>query len=256
MGQNHRLAPSFVLALGFVGKLAGEHVDLALVQAELANVRVQVEHVRALHAGVHDLRRGLVVALGAAHDLAAPLHARNVVGARHIHDAQPVVGGVLVDLVRGPQKSHVLHIHSYRLPDLDEVLAHGLDLVQIAAHLVVQQRKPVRHPKHKHAARTRQTVHVHRLQNALGQVHTTARLEAVVADRTCFRFQELAQLLWLNTLAAIVADSHTALHSLVEVETMIESWEQRSKEHTSKQLVQGPGWWLESSILEAARTTF
>ena len=51
--------------------LAREHVHLALVDAELAHVRLEVEDVGALHQRVQDLR-GRERALLPPHDLAAP----------------------------------------------------------------------------------------------------------------------------------------------------------------------------------------
>ena len=53
--------------------IPGEHVDLALVHAELADVGLEEEHVCALHAGVEDLRRAHLLRVLAAHDRAAPL---------------------------------------------------------------------------------------------------------------------------------------------------------------------------------------
>lgn len=47
------------------------------------------------------------------------------------HDRSPT------HLLASPQEIDVVHVHPRRPPDLDHVLAHRLDLFQIASHLVV-----------------------------------------------------------------------------------------------------------------------
>jgi hypothetical protein len=43
-----------------------------------------------------------------------------------------------------PFEDHIVHVHSSRGPDLDQVSAHILDLFQVPSHLIIHQRKPVR----------------------------------------------------------------------------------------------------------------
>ena len=56
MAEYDRLAPLFVL--GVIGVLPSEHVDLALVDTQLTNVRLEEEDVGALHERIQYLRRG------------------------------------------------------------------------------------------------------------------------------------------------------------------------------------------------------
>ena len=70
------------------------------------------EDIGALHAGVEDLRGAHLLGVLAAHDGAATLDARKVVDAGHVHHQAPVLLRVGVDLVRGPQEPHVLHVHA------------------------------------------------------------------------------------------------------------------------------------------------
>lgn len=175
------------LRLGSVAVLAREHVDLALVHAELADVRLQKKNVGGLHARVENLRGGELLAVLAAHDRAAARDARHVEAARNVHDAQPVLVGARVDLVAGPEEVDVGHVHARRTPNLDHVAAHSADFLKVAAHLVVQQREPIGHPKLENAARACQLVDVDGLQNTLSNVHSARRFEAIITNgvRSC-----------------------------------------------------------------------
>jgi hypothetical protein len=93
---------------------------------------------------------------------------------------RPVFISPAADLVGSPPKLDAVHAHAGRAPDLDEVVADVSDLREVAAHLVVHQRKPVRYPEDERAAGREASVHVHGLENALRDVHAPARLKAVV----------------------------------------------------------------------------
>eukprot|EP01139_Manchomonas_bermudensis_P018987 Amastigsp_a676282_157.p2 type:complete len:254 gc:universal Amastigsp_a676282_157:793-32(-) len=197
------------------GVLAREHVDLALVHAELADVSAEEEDIRALHCRVEDLRRGLVIALLAPHDGGAAADARNRGVARNVEDHGPVLLRAAVDLIGTPDKAHMAHVHAARLPHLDHVLADDADLAQIAAHFVVEQRKPVRNPKDKVAARFGELVHIDGLENALSDVHAARRLEAVIAHGTLRVGKKGRDLVRANDLFADRVDES---HPLVERE--------------------------------------
>ena len=81
-----------------VAVLAREHVDLALVDAELADVGLEEEDVGALHDRVEDLRGGERV-LEPAHDLAAARDALDAEAARDVEALRPVLPRVLGDLL-------------------------------------------------------------------------------------------------------------------------------------------------------------
>mmetsp|Transcript_17078 Transcript_17078/g.41991 ORF Transcript_17078/g.41991 Transcript_17078/m.41991 type:complete len:351 (+) Transcript_17078:1159-2211(+) len=179
VAEDHRL----VLALDVVAVLARQHVHLALIHAELADVRLEEEDVGALHDGVEDLRRRQVVRLAAAHDLRAAQDARQLVAARDVQHQRPVLVAPLVDLLGGPDELHAAQVHAHRLPHLHHVLAHLLDLLQVAAHLVVHQREPVCDPELEVAARLGELVDVEALHHPLRDVHAARRLEPVVANR-------------------------------------------------------------------------
>jgi len=74
----------FVFVSNFVALLAREHVDFALVQTQLADVRSQVEYVAALHGGLEHHRSHEVVGFSSAHDLRAALHAVQRISARDV----------------------------------------------------------------------------------------------------------------------------------------------------------------------------
>jgi len=182
-----------------------EHVHFALVDAELANVRAQEEDVGALHEWVQDLRTGQLV-LGACHDHTALLDAVEVEAARDVEHLGPVARRLRADLVRAPEELDALHVHARRLPHLDQVLADGLDLMQVAAHLVVHEREPVGDPEDERAADRRQLVHVDGLVQPLCDVHPTARLEAVVAREIWLLQQEILQV--VDGLALLADAQH------------------------------------------------
>mmetsp|Transcript_13495 Transcript_13495/g.38605 ORF Transcript_13495/g.38605 Transcript_13495/m.38605 type:complete len:465 (-) Transcript_13495:516-1910(-) len=124
------------LDLGGIAILPGQHVDLALIDAQLTNVGAEEEDVGALHEGVEDLG-GRQTALHPSHDLAALFDPRNVESAGDVEHGRPVAVGVVGDLVGGPLENDVGQVHPGGLPNFDEVVTDDLDLGQVAAHLVV-----------------------------------------------------------------------------------------------------------------------
>mmetsp|Transcript_34153 Transcript_34153/g.70549 ORF Transcript_34153/g.70549 Transcript_34153/m.70549 type:complete len:239 (-) Transcript_34153:386-1102(-) len=175
MGEDDGL----VLDASGITVLSCQHVHLALVHPELADVRLEEEDVRALHERVEDLG-GCELVLEPAHDLAALLHACNRCPSRNVQGLRPVRCGVVRDLIRTPNELHLVHIHPRRFPHLHEVLAHNLDLVEVASHLVVHEGEPVRYPEDEGSAPPRALVHVHRLEHSLCNVHPPRWLESVV----------------------------------------------------------------------------
>ena len=53
------------------------------------------------------------------------------------------------------------HLHAGRRPDLDEIFAHGDDLAEVAAHLVVHEREPVGDPEAERGVRAVEGAFVH-----------------------------------------------------------------------------------------------
>jgi hypothetical protein len=90
---------------------------------------------------------------------------------------------------------------------LDQVLPDDLDLLQIAAHLVVHQREPVGDPEDERAAGSRALVHVHRFEDPLRDVHAPGRLKAVVQDKAGLLDEQIAKVRLRHTLLA-----HRTLH--------------------------------------------
>lgn len=78
-----------------------------------------------------------------------------------------------IDEFTCPQETHVLHAHPTGLPDLDKVLSHQPDVVEVAAHLVVHQCELVRHPEHEDSACFSDLVHDVLLHEALSDVHAS-----------------------------------------------------------------------------------
>jgi hypothetical protein len=70
---------------------------------------------------------------------------------------------------------------------------HHSDLVQIAAHFIIEQRKPIRDRENENAACFRKFVEVDGFEESLGDVHSAGRFEAVVADRVRFAEQQFQQ---------------------------------------------------------------
>mmetsp|Transcript_59867 Transcript_59867/g.105264 ORF Transcript_59867/g.105264 Transcript_59867/m.105264 type:complete len:262 (-) Transcript_59867:365-1150(-) len=169
VGDNDR----FKFLLLRAGVLSCEHVDLSLVHAQLADVRLEEEHIGALHARVENLRGTHFLGILAPHDGAAALDAGEVVHTGHVHHQTPVLFGVRVDLVGGPQKAYVLHVHANGLPDFNHVLADHADLLEISVHLVVQLGEPIRHPELEQTAGGGELVHVDGTEHTLGDVHAS-----------------------------------------------------------------------------------
>ena len=78
------------LAIDFWRMLACQHIHLALIDSQLADIDLQLEHVGALHTGVEDLRDGLLLGLLAAHDHRALLQALEAVRPRDLQNGFPV----------------------------------------------------------------------------------------------------------------------------------------------------------------------
>lgn len=193
------------LDAGCVAVFAGEHVDLALVDAELADVCLEEEDVGALHDWVQDLGCRERV-LEPTHDLAALLDARDGEAARNVERLRPVAQGVRADLVRRPEELDTLHVHPRRRPHLDEVLPDCLDAIEVATHLVVHQGEPVSDPEDERAARTGALVDVHCLEHALRDVHPARGLETVVQHKVGLLEDQVAQLRLGDALLAHAAN--------------------------------------------------
>mmetsp|Transcript_861 Transcript_861/g.2071 ORF Transcript_861/g.2071 Transcript_861/m.2071 type:complete len:375 (-) Transcript_861:248-1372(-) len=159
-----------VLDARSVAVLPRKHVDLALVHAQLADVCLKEEDVGALHERVQDLS-GSELVLEAPHDLAALLDTRQRRATRDVERLRPVAHGLARDVIRAPHELHTLHVHPCCLPDLHKVLPNNLDLLEVAAHLVVHQRKPVSNPEDKGPPSPCALVDVHGLEHPLRDVH-------------------------------------------------------------------------------------
>mmetsp|Transcript_34451 Transcript_34451/g.77686 ORF Transcript_34451/g.77686 Transcript_34451/m.77686 type:complete len:266 (+) Transcript_34451:1543-2340(+) len=162
-----------------VAVLPCQHVDLPLIDAKLADVRLEEEDVGSLHEGIQDLGRSKFV-LQPPHDLATLLDSCDRRPPRNIQRLRPVRNSVRRDLLRAPHELNFVHVHPCGLPDLHQVLADSLDLLQVSSHLVVHQRKPVGHPEDESPSRLGALVHIHRLEDALSDVHAAGGLKPVV----------------------------------------------------------------------------
>lgn len=129
----------FILDFDVISILPREHVNLPLVETQLANVGTQKEYIRTLHGGLEHLRSLQVVTLLPAHDGGAPLHPTQTVLAGDVHHHRLLLLRVPVDQLRAPQEAHVRHVHPHCLPDFGELGAYKPDVVQVAAHFVVHQ---------------------------------------------------------------------------------------------------------------------
>ena len=85
-----------VLALDIVAVLSREHVHLALIHTELANISLEEEDVRALHARVKDLRSREFVALASTHDLRASQNTRQFVLTRDVQHQRPYISNTKI----------------------------------------------------------------------------------------------------------------------------------------------------------------
>lgn len=68
-------------------------------------------------------------------------------------------------------------------------------LFQISSHLIVEHCEPISYPEDEDTACLSQLVHVSHLQQALCNVHATARFEAVIAQRKLLLLQKSSQFL-------------------------------------------------------------
>jgi hypothetical protein len=161
----------FELPLDLVAVFSGEDINSDLIVAQLTDIGLKKEDIGALHARVKNLASGHFVALFPAHDGATARDSIQSVAARDVHNQRPVLRGTTIDLLRAPQKLHVSKVHAGRLPDLDHVASHGLNLLQVAAHLVVELREPIRNPELEAASGFREFVNIDHFHDALGDVH-------------------------------------------------------------------------------------
>jgi len=83
---------------------------------------------------------------------------------------------------------------------LHHVLAHGLNLLQVPPHLVVELGKPVSHPEFEGAACLGEPIDVNGLHDALRDVHPPGRLKAVVRHGVRPVLEQVAQLGVANAL--------------------------------------------------------
>ena len=111
-----------------------------------------------------------------------------------LQNVEPVLAGVHVDKLRGPDELDVRQVHPARAPDLDHVVPAVLDLLHVAVHLVVHEGEVIGHPEHKLDASGRQRIRIHGPLQALGDVHATGGLEAIVAARVLLPLVQRLQL--------------------------------------------------------------
>lgn len=178
VGEDHRRC-----ALRRVRVLDREHVDLALVDAELAEVDAEHENVGRLHARVYVLREREVIALFAPHNLHCALDS---VGRCELGDAVDeleVLALVLADEVERPHELDVVEVHAAGAEYLDEVHADVVDPFHVAAHFVVQLRKDIGDVEDHCAARFDERVRVDGGGESLCNVHATARLKSVICAK-------------------------------------------------------------------------
>mmetsp|Transcript_14158 Transcript_14158/g.30893 ORF Transcript_14158/g.30893 Transcript_14158/m.30893 type:complete len:332 (+) Transcript_14158:1451-2446(+) len=171
----------FVFNARRIAIFSRQHIHLSLIDAQLTNARLEEKHVRTLHEGVQNLGRR-ERAFESSHDLTTFFDARHVESSRHVEHGGPVHVRLLGDFFRRPFEHDIGQIHPGRLPNFNEVVSDRLDLVQIAAHLVVHEGEPIGHPKDKGGIGTGvgAFVHVHGLEDTLGNVHATGGFKAVV----------------------------------------------------------------------------
>ena len=129
MGKDNGL----LLDLLLLAVLPRQNINFPLIHSELANVCLQEEDVRALHAGIKYLGRTEVVGLASAHDLRATHDARQVERRSDLEHQRPVLARAAIDLVRCPNKFNIIHIHPNSFPYFDHVGSNVSDLVQIAS---------------------------------------------------------------------------------------------------------------------------
>jgi hypothetical protein len=175
----------FVLDSGRVTVLTGQHVDLALVDSQLANVRLEEKDIRALHERIQDLG-GRQTPFEPSHDLTTLFDARHVEATSDIEHGRPVGRRLLGNFFRRPFKDDIRQVHARRLPNFNKIVADRFDFVQITAHFIIHESKPVGDPKDKGRVGTLRgtLVDIHGLEDALGNVHAPRRFKAVVQVET------------------------------------------------------------------------
>mmetsp|Transcript_19190 Transcript_19190/g.34704 ORF Transcript_19190/g.34704 Transcript_19190/m.34704 type:complete len:230 (+) Transcript_19190:354-1043(+) len=124
MTQYHRLVPP----LRSIAIFPRQHVHLALIHAQLTNIRLQKKHVGALHQRIQYLRR-CQIPLETAHDLTTLFDPRDIEPPCDIEHDGPVNVGVVGNLLARPSKLHIGQIHPRRLPNLNEILSHNHNLL-------------------------------------------------------------------------------------------------------------------------------
>mmetsp|Transcript_79597 Transcript_79597/g.170677 ORF Transcript_79597/g.170677 Transcript_79597/m.170677 type:complete len:245 (+) Transcript_79597:1472-2206(+) len=168
-----------------------EHIHLPLIDAKLADVCLQEKDVSALHDWVHDLCRCQCVFF-AAHDLTTLRNPRQRGSPSDVQGYCPVLAGIVGDRIGTPHKFNAGHVHATSLPHLDQILAHRLDLFEVAAHLVIHQSEPIGHPEDEGTARLGAFVHIDRLEGPLGDVHAAGRLETIIQDEVWLSLEQVA----------------------------------------------------------------
>jgi len=146
--------------------------------------RFQVEDVRGLHARVQDLAGLQGVVLRATHDLRRPQDALQRRSRRDFHDELPVL--IILDKSLAQTNLTCWQVHAARFPDLDEVLPRRLDLLEVAAELVVRPRVPVRDEHGEVRAGLRHPVHVDCAQHGLRDMDFPEGSKPSYATNECF----------------------------------------------------------------------
>jgi len=106
-----------------------EHVDLSLIQTQLANIGFQKEDVSTLHTRVENLGRWEIISFASSHDGTALLDSSNVVLPTDVHDKTPVLVSSSIDFVGSPEELDVAEVHTGSFPDLNEISSDSLDFV-------------------------------------------------------------------------------------------------------------------------------
>jgi hypothetical protein len=205
--------------LGIVTIFSGQHVNLSLIHAQLADISLQEEDISALHARVQHLSNGKVITLISAHDSGASLDSVEVILSGDVHNSQPILVGVVVDLLRGPQELHVVELHASGLPDLDKVSTYDLDLLKVTTELIVKQGKPISDPEDENTASIDELIHVDDLEDTLGNVHSARGFKTVIADRVIALSEEGLQVLLTN---ALLTNRAAQVKSLLNFQSTIE----------------------------------
>lgn len=142
----------FFCVLEMIAIVPCEHINFSLVDAQLADVRLEEKNICALHDGIQILRHAQLITLVPPHNRHGLLNSGNVVLCRDVHYRLPVLIRVLVDFIGCPQELDILHFHAQRFPDFHKVETENADLAEVASHLVVQFGEPVGYPEHEDAS--------------------------------------------------------------------------------------------------------